>query len=309
MTATNTDLTRGVFAAALTPMTPDLGPDLDSMISHFRWLLDRGCDGIGVLGTTGEANSFSVEERLAIIGAVGSSGLPKDSLMIGTGTCAEPDTLRLTRASLDAGVTTVLMLPPFYYKGISDEGLANAFARIIDQVGDDRLRIILYHFPKMTGVPITAGAIERLLKDYPDIVVGLKDSSGELDNMTSLLETFPGFGVYAGTERYLLPVLQAGGPGCISATANVTSAMAADVFQAHETSRSDAQTLQEQLTAVRQVFDGLPLVAALKETMATLTGRSGWRALRPPLGTLNDSQSQDLHDSLRQVGFELKAAA
>ena len=309
MTDSDNGLTRGVFAAALTPMTAELAPDLGAMIAHFHWLLDRGCDGLGILGTTGEANSFSVDERLAIIEAVGASDLPKERLMIGTGTCAEPDSLRLTRAAIAAGITNVLMLPPFYYKGVTDEGLSITFSRIIDGVADDRLRIILYHFPKMTGVPITAGAIEMLLAAYPGVVVGLKDSSGDLDNMTSLLEAFPGFGVYAGTERYLLHVLRAGGPGCISASANVTSPMAADVFRAHEDSSPNAEDLQDRLTAVRQVFDGLPLISALKKTMSVITGRDGWQALRPPLTALDALQARELRESLGQAGFELKAAA
>jgi len=306
---TESGIIRGVFAAALTPMTEDLAPDLTAMISHFGWLLDRGCDGLGLLGTTGEANSFSVHERLAIIDAVGASNLPKDRLMIGTGTCAEPDTLQLTRASLAAGINTVLMLPPFYYKGVTDQGLADSFARIIDQVADDDLRVVLYHFPKMTGVPITPRAIELLLRDHPNAVVGLKDSSGELDNMTSLLKSFPGFGVYAGTERYLLPVLRASGPGCISASANVTSTMAAEVFRAFEESESTADDLQERLTAVRQVFDGLPLLAALKEAMISITGRESWRALRLPLTSLDPAQSKQLRNSLDQAGFNLKAGS
>ena len=299
---------RGVLAAALTPLTADLAPDLPAMIAHFQWLLGRGCDGLGILGTTGEANSFSVAERLSIIDAVGESGLPKDRLMVGTGTCAEPDTLELTRAVLAAGVKSVLMLPPFYYKGIADQGLAESFARIIDRVADDGLRVILYHFPKMTGVPITAGAIELLRRNYPDVVVGLKDSSGDLGNMASLLEAFPGFGVYAGTERYLLPVLRAGGAGCISATANVTSPMASGVFRAHERSDGDADARQERLTAARRALDGFPLVAALKEAMATITGRPGWLAVRPPLTPLEPARKRELRESLAAAGFDLGAA-
>ena len=161
----------------------------------------------------------------------------------------------------------------------------------------------------MTGVPITAGAIELLLKNYPGVVVGLKDSSGDLKNMTSLLTTFPGFGVYAGTERYLLPILQAGGPGCISASINVTSSMAQEVYQAFQTGKSNAEELQEQLTAVRHVFDGLPIIGALKEAMANLTGRTGWRTLRPPLTLLDAVQSAQLRESLDQTDFSVKAAA
>ena len=304
---TGSGVTRGVLAAALTPMTADLAPDLPAMLAHFRWLLGRGCDGLAILGTTGEANSFSVAERLSIIDAVGESGLPKDRLMVGTGTCAEPDTLELTRAARAAGIGSVLMLPPFYYKGVTDRGLAESFARIIDRVADGGLRVILYHFPAMTGVPITVGAIELLRRDHPGVVVGLKDSSGDLGNMTSLLEAFPGFGVYAGTERYLLPVLRAGGPGCISATANVTSPMASGVFRAHERSDDDADARQERLAAVRRVLDRFPLVAALKEAMATITGEPGWRAMRPPLTPLEPARRRELRESLAAEGFDLEA--
>jgi 4-hydroxy-tetrahydrodipicolinate synthase len=309
MTTASLSPIRGVLAAALTPMTADLSPDPKATIAHYKWLLARGCDGIASLGTTGEANSFSVEERLDIIAAIGESDLPKDRLMVGTGTCAEPDTVRLTRAALDAGIPYVLVLPPFYYKGVSDDGLATAFGRVIDAVADSRLRVCLYHFPKMTGVPVTAGVIERLRKRYPEVVVGLKDSSGDLDNMKALLDAFPGFGVFAGTERYLLPVLQGGGPGCISASVNITSPQAADVFRAFEAGSRDAGDLQARLTAVRQVFDGVPLVAALKETMAVISGREGWRAMRPPLMPLGREAADELRRRLAAAGLELKSAA
>src|SRR5690606_39268443 len=135
------DAVRGVWTAALTPLRDDLAPDLKAMVAHHRWLLDNGCDGVAVLGTTGEANSFSVPERRAIIDAVAEAALPAERVMIGTGCCALPDTIELTRAALSAGFVNVLMLPPFYYKGVSDDGLAAAYARVIEQVGDERLRV------------------------------------------------------------------------------------------------------------------------------------------------------------------------
>lgn len=304
MNFTKGSVYRGVFAATLTPLKAELEPDLDRLIDHCHWLFDRQCDGIGVLGTTGEANSFSVKERLEIISAVGNSNLPKDRLMIGTGTCAEPDTINLTRASLEAGVNTVLMLPPFYYKGLTDIDLATAFARVIERVAEHRLRIILYHFPALTGVPITPGVIEKLLRDYPDTLVGMKDSSGDLKNMLTLLNEFPGFGVYSGTEKHLLPVLQAGGPGCISATVNITSVQAASVVDSYDTSQTNVQELQEKLVSLRQIFDGLPLVPSLKETMASITGYSGWRLTRPPLGTLEGHTISKLSDALLSAGLD-----
>ena len=171
---------RGVFCAASTPVTSTGDVDTARFIAHTKNLLADGCNGVALLGTTGEANSFSIAERKALLEAAVSSGIASAHLLPGTGLCAIADTVDLTRHALSLGVTQVVMLPPFYYKNVSDEGVFNAYARIFDSIADDSLRVILYHIPQMSAVPISQGLIERLLKTYPHTVVGIKDSAGDL---------------------------------------------------------------------------------------------------------------------------------
>src|SRR5690606_17622458 len=223
-----------------------------------------------VLGTTGEANSFSVDERLALLDALADGGIPGHTLLPGTGNCAVPDTVTLTRKALEVGSAGVVMLPPFYYKNVSDDGLYAAYDQVIQKVGDSRLRIYFYHFPQMSAVPISHDLIERLLKAYPGTIAGIKDSSGNLDNMLEMCRRFPGFGVFAGSEQFLLPVLRAGGAGCISATANVTVAACAEVYRQWQSAGADA--LQEGLTAQRLAIQAKPLIPALKRIMARASG-------------------------------------
>jgi len=300
---------KGVWAAALTPMGDNLGADLDAMVAHHRWLLDGGCDGVAVLGTTGEANSFSVAERRSVIDAVAGAGLPLDRVMIGTGCCAAPDTVELTRAALEIGCANVLMLPPFYYK-VGDDGLFAAYDQVIQAVADDRLKVIIYDFPKMTGMEITTALVERLHAAYPQTVVGIKDSSGNWDDMRAVCGAVPGFATFAGTEQYLLPTLRAGGAGCISATANVTAALCQQVYAAHLAGdAAQADTAQERATAVRLMLQQYAAVPSLKEIMAEHTGRAGWRHLRPPLLALDAAQAAALRDDMVRLGFSLAAAA
>jgi 4-hydroxy-tetrahydrodipicolinate synthase len=298
---------RGVYAAALTPQKDDLSPDTSALVAHYRWLLANGCDGLAPLGTTGEANSFSVDERLAIIEALGGSGLPMDKTIVGTGSCAIPDAVRLTKRVLDAGGRNVLVLPPFYYKKVSDDGLFAAFSEVIARVGDMRLRLYVYQFPQMTGLDLGIALIERLIKAFPKTVVGIKDSSGNWTAMEAMIKAFPGFEVFPGSERFLLSALKTGGVGCISATTNVTAPMAAKVY-AHW-NKPDAEKLQAELTAVRDVLEGFPAIAALKAVLARESGRASWLNIRPPLTRLSDTQARDLFAKLQATPFAMAKAA
>ncbi len=307
MSEASHDKLRGVLAAALTPLKGDLSPDHAAMIEHFRWLLTRGCDGVAVLGTTGEANSFSLGERLEILEALGASGLDPGRLIVGAGCCAMPDTVRLTTAALALGAAGVLVLPPFYYKGVSEDGLFAAYAEIIERVGDNDLRIYLYHFPRMTGIDMSLGLIERLAAAYPGTVVGIKDSSGDWPNTEAICRALPQFRVFAGSEQFLLPTLRAGGAGCISATTNVTCHLAAKLYRRWRGPEADA--LQEELTRVRLLVQRLPLIPALKQVMAERQGRPGWLNMRPPLMRLDEDQARGLLAELEDAGFILPAAA
>jgi 4-hydroxy-tetrahydrodipicolinate synthase len=257
--------------------------------------LDAGCHGLGVFGTTGEANSLSVQARLSALEALVEEGVPGESLLPGTGSCVLEDATRLSRAALEAGSSGVLVLPPFYYKDVSEEGVFRFFAGLIERIGDRRLRVYLYHFPQMTGVGFGLPLIGRLLEIYPGVVVGMKDSAGDWERIEAVCREFPGFSVFAGSERYLLDTLRHGGAGCISATVNVTSRLARRVYDSHEAGQDDeARELQEHLTALRTEIEAFPPIPALKRIMAHLTEADGWRNLRPPLVGLDDDQAAKL---------------
>ena len=288
---------RGVYAAIMKPLTRDFQVDLPLLVAHARWLLANGCDGLAPLGTTGEANSLSVDQRLRVIDAMASAGLPMGKMIIGAGSCALADAVELTRAALFAGCPNVLLLPPFYYKNPSDAGLHAFFAALIDQVKDSRLRVYLYHFPQVSAVPITTGVIEMLRASHGTATIaGLKDSSGDWNNTKMLLERFPGFDVFSGTEHYLSQNLAAGGPGCISATTNVTAPIASLVMGA--TGAAQAQ-IQEGLSELRLIIQGFPLIPALKHIKAELSGEPAWRRLLPPLMPLDAAQADALMAKLR----------
>lgn len=298
-----TDIAPGAWAASLTPLNADLSIDHIALAAHVRWLLSQGAGGVAVLGTTGEANSFSTTERLELIAALGKANFESKRIIVGTGCCAAPDTIALTRAALDRGFANVMMLPPFYYKNVSEEGLFQAFARAIEAVSDPRLRVIIYDFPLMTGLTISTALLARLRSAFGAVVVGVKNSSGAWPAMEDALTQLPGFKVFAGTEQFLLPTLRAGGPGCISATANVTIAALAEIVSRQRD--ANAEALQAEATSTRLALQQFPAIPALKELFAQATGRAAWRFLRPPLVNLDAAQVRALRDATADLRLSL----
>ena len=297
---------RGVFAAALTPLKDDLSPDPGAVIRHYRWLLHEGCDGIVCLGTTGEANSFTLEERLGLLDALAETELP-EKLVVGTGCCAVPDTLRLSKKAMDIGAAGVLVLPPFYYKGVSDGGLYDAYAQVIEALAGTPLKLYIYHFPKMTALDLGLDLIGSLIEAYPGTVVGLKNSSGDWGNISAMIEAFPGFDVFAGSEEFLLPTLRLGGPGCMSATVNLLAPQSAELYAKWREPEADA--LQERLTALRQTISKYPPIPAMKAILARQTGNPTWRHVRPPLRALTAAEEEALVADLAALDFALPKAA
>lgn len=283
---------RGVYAAVLTPLTEALEPNLKAFVTHSRWLLANGCDGLAPLGTTGEANSLSVAQRLALIEASATGGLPMGKCIVGAGSCALADAVTVTKAVVAAGGGGALLLPPFYYKNPSEDGLFAFFSEVVQRVGDKRLRLYLYHFPQLSTVPITIPLVARLKAAYGEVIAGLKDSSGDWSNTAALLKEFPGFGVFSGSEEFLLANLRAGGVGCISASTNVTAPLARPVYAKWQS--PEAEALQQGLTEVRLILQSYPMQAALKEVVATLTGEPTWRNLLPPNRPLAAAQRTEL---------------
>jgi 4-hydroxy-tetrahydrodipicolinate synthase len=300
----HTARTRGVLAPVVTPFARDLRPDPARLARHCRWLITQDV-GLAVFGTNSEANSLSVPEKHALLDALVDAGLPPARMMPGTGCCALPDTVELTRHAVAAGCAGVLMLPPFYYKNVSDDGLYASYAEVIERVGDARLRIYLYHIPPVSQVPIGLALIERLLERYPGTIAGIKDSSGNWDNTKAMLERFQprGFDVFSGSETFLLATLRAGGAGCISATANVNPRAIARLASEWQVPDADAQ--QQSLDAVRAVFQKLPMIPALKSAVAHWSGDDAWTTVRPPLCRLDATQRRDLLAALAAVGFDM----
>lgn len=286
----------GVYAAALTPLAADLSPDHAAFIAHCRYLLAEGCDGIAMLGTTGEANSFSARERQALLDAIVTAGIAPDKLLPGTGVAAFSETVELTKHALSHGVTTVVMLPPFYYKGVSDDGVFAAYSEVIQRVADDRLGVVLYHIPQFSAVPISHDVIARLLAAYPKTFTGIKDSAGELANMTAMVERFPGFSVLAGADPLLLPLLRAGGAGCITATSNLVAGDLKFIFQNFNNPALSVEVdaAQARVVAARNRASRFAQIASLKAATMQRTKKEGWLRMRPPLLSLTEVELRQL---------------
>jgi 4-hydroxy-tetrahydrodipicolinate synthase len=296
---------RGVLAPAVTPFRSDLAPDSERYIHHCSWLLRNGCSGLAVFGTNSEANSLSADERMILLEHLVAAGIPAAKLMPGTGACALSESVRLTAHAVALGCAGVLMLPPFYYKDVTDEGLYRSFAEVIERVGDARLRLYLYHIPPVAQVGISITLIERLLKAYPAQVCGIKDSSGDWNNTQALLKTFAasGFDVFAGSEVFLLANLRGGGAGCITATGNVNPAAIDALYRTWRSADADAK--QAAISATRGVFQRYPMIAALKAAIAHFGADPGWATVRPPLTELTASQAAELVAELEKRGFTM----
>lgn len=298
----------GVLSPVVTPFHKDLSVDRERLIAHCRWLLSQDC-GLALFGTNSEANSQSVEERMELLEAVVASGADAGRMMPGTGCCALPDTVRLTRHAVEQGCAGVLMLPPFYYKGVSDDGLLAYFSEVIERVGDERLRVYVYHIPPVAQVPISLGLIERLLRNYPGTVVGIKDSSGDWNNTKAVLDAFgKDFDVFAGSETFLLANMRNGGAGCISATANVNPAAIAEL--ARNWQGADADARQEALTRTRvTVQESYTMISALKAVIAQYAGDAAWSTVRPPLVAMPEEVQRQLKARLDALGFSMPGIA
>lgn len=282
----------GVLAPVLTPMNDDLSVDVPKWIAFCKQLLADGCTGLAPFGTTSEGNSLGIEERMDMLAQLVDAGVPAACLMPGVGTCAIPDTARLARQAARLGCGGVLLLPPFYYKGVSDEGIFRAVAEVIERAGDPRLRVYLYHIPPIAVIGFSLAAIERLVKAYPDTVVGIKDSSGDWNNLRAILENFPDFGTFAGSEKFLLQTLRMGGAGTISAMANVIPGILRSLYD--HWLAENADQLQERANVHREITRDYAAIPALKQIMATRTGDAAWLNLRPPLSNLTQGQVTQL---------------
>jgi 4-hydroxy-tetrahydrodipicolinate synthase len=296
------------MAAAATPVFPGFTPDAERLAQHCRWLLQNGCDGVTLLGTTGAFASFSVEQRLRLMQAVEGAGLPLEAMLVGTGATAFEDAVTLTSAATALGFGGALVVPPFYFKAPSDDGLFAFFAHLIERVADPRLRLYLYHFPKMSGVPFTRSLVVRLLRAFPKTIAGLKDSSEGAELARALHDEYPEIDVFPGSEAALLNARRAGYAGCISATVNVTAPLAGRIWNG--TDDANLAMVQAWLSQVRDAIASVPLVPAVHALLGELHCDPGWMHVPPPLCQLSAEERTLLahHLADAQYGVELSRA-
>ena len=272
----------GVIAAACTPIAEDGHPDAARLARHVENLRSSGCHFVLLFGTTGEGLSFSVEERIAALNGVLDEGVDASRLLIGTSACALPDAIQLTDHAVSRGTAGQLVFPPFHFSSVSDDGVFATYDRLIRGVADERMRLFFYHHPDLTSVDVSFPVIQRLLDAHGDLVAGIKDSSREWDHMQALCRSFPDLRVFAGTERYLAPILGAGGAGCISATVNVTAPLARRVYDTMKEG-GEAAELQTELSNLRMDIAQHPMIAAVKVMLAMQSGDKAWTRARPPI--------------------------
>jgi 4-hydroxy-tetrahydrodipicolinate synthase len=276
---------KGVIAAIPTPLNAADEPDTERFLVHARWLLSNGCDGLNVLGTTGEANSFSADQRRAVMQAA-ATGLDRDRLMVGTGTPDLATTIALTRLAHELGFAAALILPPYYYKGVSDEGLFAWFERVVAATRDAPIPIYLYNFPQMTGITVSPALARRLSQAFPDRIIGAKDSSGDLAYAAELAR-IDGFEVFPSSETALARADADGFAGCISATVSVTAPLVGRLWA----DRGSA-TLLDKVKHARTTISSVPLIPSVKYLVGRLHDDSTWERLLPPHMPLSEEQKR-----------------
>ena len=293
----------GVLAPVVTPFDENLAPDAARFTALCHWLLGQGVK-LAVFGTTSEANSLSLAEKSALLEQLLDSGTDPDSIMPGTGLCSLSETVELTARAAALGCPRVLLLPPFYFKNLSDEGLFGYAAELIERAGNENLQIYLYHFPAMSQTPWSMDVIDRLVKSYPASIAGIKDSSGDWTETRAFINAgWPDFRVFCGSERFLLQTMRAGGAGCISATANVNPAAIAALCARWRD--DDAERQQAELIRIRELFETAPMVASVKAAIAITTNDPAWSRPRPPLTPLSATRRQTLRTSLIEANIRI----
>ena len=292
---------RGVISPMLSPFNDDLTIAHDLFADHARYLLETGCAGLAAFGTTGEALSLGIEERIAALENLIDRGVDPKRLIPGTGLTNLPDTIKLTRHAADRGCAGVLVLPPFYYKNVSDEGLFTYFAGLIERVNADDLRLYLYHIPPVAQVGLSIGLIQRLRAAFPTQIVGIKDSSGDWNNTWRLLTEVPGLIVYPGSELSLLDALSLGAPGCITATANINAAQIAEVISLYLSGKeAEAKRQHELVKKLRLMVQEYGPIQAQKHLLSVWSGDDRWRNVRPPFVSLPDAVGRQLSNTLQR---------
>jgi len=287
----------GLWPPVATPFNSDFSINISAFLAHCHSLLDAGATGLAVLGTTSEANSLSMNERIHLFAAMLDDGIAAGSILPGTGACSVPEAVEMSRRAAEAGCAGVLLLPPFFYKSVADEGLFDYVTRVVEGVCNPNLRIYLYHIPQMTGVGWSLDLITKLRMTFPETIVGLKDSAGNWESTREFIERFPEMAVFPANEAHLSMAIPLGAAGCISATANINAAAISNLL-AGLSQGYDLATEQRRITVFRQTVSAYPLVPAVKTVMAEAYQDPNWTLMRPPLRPISAKARETLLDSL-----------
>jgi 4-hydroxy-tetrahydrodipicolinate synthase len=294
----DTSAVRGLWCATLTPLDAQGNPDIGRLAGHVRDLLVNGVEGVAPFGTTGEFPSFSTAERMRGLEALLVAGIAAARIVPGTGAAALTDAVALTRHAVQSGTPRCLIVPPFFFKSVSDDAVFAYYARLIDAVGEPSLRVYLYHIPQFSGVPIAPDVVARLAKAYPAVIAGVKDSSGDYRNTQALLAHAPQLSILVGHEPHLPQLLRDGGAGTICGVANVFPAMISALL-----SPVVAQADEARVAAFLKILFDYPFLAAFKAIRAAQTGDAGWNSLRLPWQPLEDARRSTLLAALAEAGL------
>jgi len=298
---------RGVWPAALTPLEADGRIAHDLFAKHCRTMFAGGCAGTAIFGTTGEGQSFSVAERKEALERLLAAGIPPAQIVVGTGCAALPDTAELTRHAAELGVAGVLALPPFFWRQPGDDGVYAAYAKLVELLAGVKTRIILYHIPQVTGVPVPPAVVGRLAKQFPGVIAGVKDSSGDWENTAALLKIARDLTILVGHEPFLPRALKAGAAGTICGLGNYRPALLRRLNDS--AGRPEEARLVDVIGKLAALVTDVPFVPAMKALMAAESGEARWLNVRTPLLPPSEAERSRLLAAARSFDAEAKAAA
>jgi len=295
----------GPWAASLTPIK-DREIDAAKLVKHITWLLNSGCNGVVLFGSTGEAASFTVDERMHALDFVRQNDVPGEHIIVGTGCCATIDSARLSSHAIEHGCAGIIVIPPYFYRPVEQQGLYNSYSRLIESVASDRMNLYLYHFPDLSGVPITNELVQDLTDNFPKQVAGVKDSSGDLENTLRLVKDFPDLDIFTGDDDLLWPLVKAGGAGSVTATANIIPHLLASIWQAAMDGAENPPAEHQVASDVWSlILNHYPIVESLKECLAQELNDADWRVVREPLNEMSEASRADLKERMANTGFSL----
>jgi len=298
---------KGVWVPVLTPQNSDLLIDKNRFFHHLDWLFQHEINGVVLFGTNGEANSFSDQERMLLLEWVKKEGISNEKVIVGTGCSALTDTIALIEHAIRLGYFHHLVLPPFYYKNPTINGLVNNYSEIINRIDNKHLKIYLYNFPQLSGIQLGVDLVEILSEKFPKNIVGYKDSSGDWDNTSQIMEKCPQISMFPGSEIFLSKALEKGAAGVITGTGNVNPGMVKQTYEAFYNDKEKSIILQKKIDAFRTAVQKYPLISALKGLIEYYRKDEGWQYLRPPLTALSKADLENLIQSIDPLEFSLKS--